>query len=104
MDAIKLHVSPEKLYSTSAEFSMKASEVQNLNQQMMTTINSLSSSWTGDAAVLYNTHFKGLEDDMNKIYRMIMEHSNDLSEITKNYLTAETQNTETASGLRSDVM
>ena len=99
-----LLVTPEKLSSTAQEFATTASQVQTITQQMMETIHSLASTWSGEAHTAYQTKFDGLNDDMAKIHRMIMEHSNDLTEMANIYKQAESKNVETGSALDSDVI
>lgn len=99
-----LLVTPEKLISTSQEFSSSASQVQQLTNQMMELVNGLSSTWGGEAHTAYHTKFSGLKDDMTRIHRMIMEHSNDLNEMAANYKKAESTNVEAGSALNADVI
>ena len=99
-----LLVTPEKLISTADDFDAVNSQVRTLTQQMIDTINSLSSTWAGEAATAYNSKFLELNDDMEKISRMITEHANDLKEMANNYKTAESSNVETASTLAGDVI
>lgn len=99
-----LLVTPEKLISTSQEFATAASQVQNLTNQMMETVNSLAATWGGEAHTAYYTKFNGLNNDMAKIHSMIMEHSNDLTEMANIYKQAESKNTEAGSSLQPDVI
>lgn len=99
-----LLVTPEKLISTAQEFAGSASQVQQLTNQMLETVNSLASTWGGEAHTAYQTKFTGLNDDMNRIYKMIMEHSNDLTEMANNYKQAESVNVESGSALQADVI
>lgn len=99
-----LLVTPEKLISTAEEFSSINSQITSLTSNMIETINSLSSTWAGEAATMYNSQFTSLQDDMARIASMINEHVNDLKEMGKNYQTAETTNTQTANALPVDVI
>ena len=99
-----LLVTPEKLISTSQEFSGSASQVQQITNQMLEIINSLSSTWSGEAHTAYHTKFNALNNDMARIHKMIMEHSNDLNEMAANYKTAESTNVEAGSALQPDVI
>ena len=99
-----LLVTPEKLISTSQEFSGAASQVQTITNQMMETINSLASTWAGEAHTAYHTQFNALNDDMARIHKMIMEHSTDLTEMAANYKQAESTNVEAGSSLQADVI
>lgn len=100
----QLLVTPEKLIATSQEFASTATQVQALTNQMIETINSLASTWAGEAHTTYYTKFSGLNNDMARIHKMIMEHSNDLTEMANNYKQAEGKNVETDSALQPDVI
>ena len=52
-----LLVTPEKLQSTASSFQSKAAQVKSLHDNMISKVNSLSSSWTGEAASAYNSKF-----------------------------------------------
>lgn len=100
----QLLVTPEQLISTSNEFSSSNSQVKTITTQMIDIIKSLSSSWQGEASTAYLNKFTQLEDDMDKIYRMINEHVNDLQEMANNYKMAEQANVESANALAGDVI
>ena len=99
-----LLVTPEKLISTSQEFSGYATQVKQLTDQMLEIINSLSATWGGEAHTAYHNRFNALNNDMVRIHKMIMEHSNDLNEMAVNYKAAESTNVETGSVLQQDVI
>ncbi len=99
-----LLVTPEKLISTSQEFSNLGSQVNSITQQMLQIVASLGATWAGEANTAYAGKFNSLEDDMTKMYRMINEHVQDLQDMARNYQQAETANVETSSGLQSDVI
>lgn len=100
-----LRVTPEKLQSTASSFEGQASQVQSLTQQMTSVVTSLSGQiWSGEAATAYVNKFNGLQDDMDRIYKMIQEHSTDLIQIAQQYMTAESSNTELANSLSADVI
>ena len=99
-----LKVTPEKLISTADEFQTTGSQVRNLTQEMISMVDSLKSSWEGEAATAYSTKFHQLEDDMEKMHRMIDEHVKDLNEMARQYQTAESANIDTSSSLTGDVI
>ena len=45
----------------------------------MTLVDSLQGIWQGEASGTFLTRFKTLQTDMDKLYRMIAEHSQDLT-------------------------
>lgn len=103
MDGL-LRVTPEQLITTSNEFSNKAGTVGNLTTEMMNLVTGLSGSWEGEGATSYITKFKSLEDDIQKMVRMIQEHSTDLNEMATAYKTAEDQVVELSQSLSADVI
>jgi len=99
-----LKVTPEKLISASGQFESKASELKNITNNMLNLANKLNSYWEGDAHTKYTTTFRKLQDDMNRMYKMIKEHSDDLKEMANIYRTAESENVQEASKLSGDVI
>lgn len=99
-----IKVSPQLLTSTASEFGNQGTAVNNLTSEMMNLITGLATSWEGEAATAYINKFKGLEDDIQKMVRMIQEHSSDLEEMARIYAEADSANAEDAGGLSSDVI
>ncbi|CBK75869.1 Uncharacterized protein conserved in bacteria [Butyrivibrio fibrisolvens 16/4] len=99
-----LLVTPDKLISTADSFDENNTEVRNITQNMIDTVNSLSATWAGEAATAYNTQFHKLEDDMSKLSSMIAEHANDLRQMAENYKAGETANVEAAGALSGDIL
>ncbi|MDO5574790.1 MAG: WXG100 family type VII secretion target [bacterium] len=99
-----LKVTPEKLIQASTEFSSTGKTISSLTQEITTIMNGLKSIWQGDAATGYGNKFNGLQDDIEKINRMIQEHVTDLNEMAREYQSAETANTEESSRLLTEVI
>lgn len=99
-----LRVTPEQLEATATEFSSKGTTVANLTTQMTQLVEGLASSWEGEAATAYVTKFRQLDDDIQKMTRMIQEHANDLNEMARVYRDAEIVNTDEISALAGDVI
>ncbi len=99
-----IRVTPEQLKATAGEFSSKGSTISNLTNEMCQLVAGLSSVWEGDAASAYMGQFRQLEDDTQKIIRMVQEHASDLIEMADTYINAETANQEDAAGLAGDVI
>ena len=103
MDGI-IKVDPQQLISTADEFNGTGGQVKGLTDQMVSIIDSLKSVWEGEAATTYNTKFHQLQDDMDKMYRMIQEHVKDLNEMAQQYISAENSNIDTGNALAGDVI
>lgn len=100
-----LRVSPEKLQATATSFDITGTTVQNLTSQMTNLVTGLTGQvWSGDAATAYVNKFNGLQDDIERICKMIKEHSTDLIAMAQQYTQAESANTDLANSLSSDVI
>ena len=89
-----LKVTPEKLIQTAGEFSAIASQMKHLTGDMLSLVKSMNSIWQGEAASAFDMRFEGLTPDMDKLYRMVQEHAQDLQEMAKQYQLAESGNTQ----------
>lgn len=99
-----LKVTPEQLETAAGEFSSKGTVVGNLTSQMTQLVEGLASVWEGEAATSYTTKFRQLDDDIQKMIRMIQEHADDLNEMARVYRDAETANQDEIAGLAGDVI
>jgi len=94
-----LRVTPETMLSIAGQFGQSNTNVSNLTQQMMSIASELSNTWAGEAAQSYYAKLKGLEPDVQKLIRMIKEHTDDLQNMAKAYQNAEKLNQATAASL-----
>lgn len=99
-----LRVTPEKLISTANEFNGTGGQVRTLTQSMIDTVNSMNTIWQGEAATAFSQKFNSLQDDMEKINRMISEHVTDLNEMARQYQGAESINVEDSNALAGDII
>lgn len=99
-----LKVTPEKLLQTSGEFAAVGNQMKNLTGEMMTLVKGLGSIWQGEAASAYGSRFDSLAPDMEKLYRMVQEHVQDLQEMAKQYQSAETGNMEQGNSLSGGII
>ncbi|MCR4740044.1 MAG: WXG100 family type VII secretion target [Lachnospiraceae bacterium] len=99
-----LKVTPEKLLQASGEFSQTGKTISSLTAEMISIVNSLKSVWQGEAANSYNARFNSLQDDIEKINRIIQEHVNDLNEMAREYQNAENAGIEAGSVLASEAV
>lgn len=97
-----LRVTPEKLISTSSQFQQCDNTVNTLTQNVMDIVGQLSSTWAGEAATEYYNKLKGLQGDVQKLHKMIQEHTTDLQDMAKAYQEAEKSNVQTASALKTN--
>ena len=99
-----IRVNPSDLINAASDFGTRGATVSDLTAEMTTLVCGLSADWEGEAATTYITKFKGLEDDIQLMNRMIQEHVSDLEEMAGQYTDVESLNVQTASTLSSDVI
>lgn len=99
-----LRVSPERLKASAQSLASSAASVQQLTGNMLSTVDGLNSTWAGEAATAYYNKAHGLQDSINKMVRMIQEHSTDLQVMATEYEQAEKTAQETAAALQTDVI
>ena len=99
-----IKVDTQTLINTAEDFNTKGNQIHTLTTNMLELIKGLQSTWEGDAFAAYTGQFAKLEDDMDKMYRMITEHVTDLKDMAHQYEDAEKLNVETGSSLDGDVI
>ena len=99
-----LKVTPEKLIQAAGEFSQTGKTIRSLTSEMLSIVNGLKSIWQGEAAENYSSRFASLQDDIEKIGRIIDEHVSDLNEMAREYQNAEKASVEAAGSLMSDIV
>lgn len=101
MDGI-LKVEPQKLISTSQEFSSQGSKIANLTSEMVNIMNALQ--WESEASAEYKAKANNLEGDISKLNTMIQEHVNDLQEMAQIYSSTDQSVQSEAASLQSSVI
>ena len=99
-----LKVDPAKLISTAEEFNGTGGQLRSLTDEMITIVDSLNSVWEGEAATAYNQKFHQLDDDIERIHKMIQEHVKDLQEMAQEFIKANNANIDTANSLAGDII
>ena len=64
----------------------------------------MKSIWQGEAASAYGNKFHSLQNDMDRLYRMVQEHVNDLQEMAAHYQKAEAGSTQQGTGLNANIV
>lgn len=99
-----IKVSTAKLTSTANSFQSTGNQIKSITNQMTTLVNSLNGSvWSDDAANAYKK-FGQLQDDINRMIKMVNEHVTDLNEMAREYESTQTANTNLANSLSGDVI
>lgn len=100
-----LKVSTGELTKTASAFQNSGNNIKTMTNQMTELVKGLTGNvWSGDAEQAYIKKFDGLQDDMNRMAKMIEEHVKDLQEMAKAYESAEEANIAAANSLTSDVI
>lgn len=99
-----IKVNPDTLKSTASEFASQGASLQQTTTAMIDLINGVTSAWAGEAAQSYINKFNQLQDDMDRMFRMVQEYSNDLQEIATAYQAGEQNSMEAAEALSTDVI
>ncbi len=100
-----LTVTPAKLKSKATEFSSDSSKVNTTCKKMFNLIKQLNGAvWSGTAADAYKNQFNKLEDDTQRMVKMINEFVSDLQDIATEYQKAETTNETTSKSLTTNVI
>lgn len=103
MDGI-IKVDPQQLISMSEEFSSAGSTISSLTSEMVSIVNSLGSTYIGDAASAYISKTNSLDGDISKLNTMIQEHVSDLQEMANQYIQAEQGAQSEAEALQTSVI
>lgn len=100
-----LKVSTAKLRSTASSFQSTGQHIQRMTSAMTNIVNQLSRRvWEGEAADAYKRKFGQLQDDINRMVRMINEHVTDLNAMAGEYERAENANKNAVNSLKDDVI
>lgn len=105
MAAAMIKVDTKELRKAANAFENTGDKIKDLTTKMTNTVKELTGNvWSGDAANAYTKKFDGLQNDIQKMTKMIKEHVTDLETIAKEYETSEQQNIAVAKALSADVI
>lgn len=100
-----IKVDTAKLRQTAATFNFTGMNVSRATRAMCQDVYGLTGCiWSGEAASKYVNKFRSLEDDIQRMSRMISEHVNDLQVMAAEYEGAENANIEISDTLTEDVI
>jgi WXG100 family type VII secretion target len=100
-----IKVDTAKLTSTANAFSSTGTSIKSATTQMTSIINALTGSvWSGNAATAYKNRFNQLQDDINRMIKMVNEHVTDLNAMAAEYESAEQENTTISNALSDNVI
>lgn len=100
-----IRVNPEDLKAAAGRLADKSAAVKNLTQNMTQKVVELTGRiWSGEAQTQYVTKFKGLEDDILRLTKLIEDNVNHLNQIAAEYQSTEATNVSQAGKLSSKVI
>lgn len=100
-----IKVETSKLTRTANQFNATGNNIKSITSNMTSIVNSLSGViWQGNASMAYKKKFNDLQDDINRIVKMINEHVEDLNQMAREYDAAEARNISVANSLSGDVI
>lgn len=103
MDSL-LKVTPEKLLEAAEQFTAAENNVRSLTQEMTSIVDGFKVIWQGEAATGFANRFNELSDDMERLYSMIREHANDLTEMANEYKMAEEESVQQTNALVTEAI
>ena len=96
---IKLKVTPQKLRDVANIFDTQQNNVVGSAHQMLVIVFEMSHIWEGDAANAYYRKFEELQDDIERVNKIVREQIDDLKNIAGIYERAEQTASAKSSGL-----
>ena len=100
-----LKVEPAKLKNAANQFNSTGNQIRSLTQSMTQTVQQMTGQvLSGDAARAYTTKFKGLQDDIQKMIKMVNEHVADLNQMAQILIDVENKNQQTANTLKNNII
>lgn len=99
-----LKVTPEKLIEAAAEFETAGQNVRNITQEMISIVDGFKSVWQGEASMGFSNRFHELSKEMDRLYSIIKEHSDSLTQMANEYQSAEDESTQNAQSLLTEAI
>lgn len=100
-----LKVTPAELKKQGQKFEKEANDFKKITNKMFDLINGINGKvWSGNAANAYKNQFKQLQDDSQRLYKLVKEISTDIVKVADNYAEAEKTNTEASKKLAKDII
>lgn len=95
---------PNEIIAASNNLKKKIDRLQHLFDTMIDTVGQTASYWQGDASDKYRDDFTDEKPEFEENFRRLLEHVTDLNTIASQYTTAESQATDLAESLLSNVI
>lgn len=101
---VMVKVSPEVLVTQAEEVRRLGKDMQQRFQTLQNTIERTRGYWIGEAGELHRKLYDEQKDDINQMLRRLLEHPDDLLQISENYKMAESKNVNSATLLDADII
>lgn len=100
--SVEVLVTPEVLISQAEEVRRLGNDMRLHFQKMDEIMNKTRNYWIGDAGDIHRQRYEEHKDDVDLMLRRLLEHPDDLLQISGNYSTAENKNIAEAQSLPSN--
>ena len=103
--ANKIKVTPEKLKQTASDFNQISLDIKRTTSQMMSLVTGISHSvWSGEAGSQFISRFRGLENDTEKMRKLVSTQVSHLNTIAQQYASTESEARQAAAALKNNVI
>ncbi|MDO4543773.1 MAG: WXG100 family type VII secretion target [Clostridia bacterium] len=99
-----IKVTPSELSAKASEFDTIRASIMTLIEEMKSKVTSLTGTWEGEESQLFQTKFAALNDDIEYLNAIIIEHVNDLNAVCQTYTQAGQSVSEVIEGLPIDII
>lgn len=81
----KITVTPETLTSTAEKIDGLAADYQKVYTSLYGEIDKMKAAWDGEDNAAYTAQVKGFQDDLQKMYKLMIDYSQFLKMSAKSY-------------------
>ena len=104
MDGIIVRVDSSVLENKASEFESCRAQIMDLIDQMKSEVRSLDSVWEGETSQMFQRKFAALDDDIEYLNSIIIEHVTDLNEIAATYAAGQNEVESAMQALPKDII
>ena len=99
-----LKVTPDLLSAKAGEFESSRSQIMTMISDMQSKVAAMKSSWEGTAADSFQSKFAMLNDDIEYLNSIIIEHVKDLNDLAAQYAQLDPSIESVVSALPTDIV
>lgn len=102
--SIRIEVAPEMLFSTSDEILSEVRAISNRFDNINSIVQNTASYWSGDVSEEERSFYKKKKGAIDEALENIKTYSVELKSIAQNYVNVETEATDTATQLPTNIL